>query len=934
MPDSLTSSAGRRPLRHRLLPSWVVSYFARGRASPSAPIASSAIASSTTTSGDDADVPQRHPQPSSSAAVAASPATSSSPGKRPGLRERLSILRLYRRLSRSLAPSSRGSPPSPVRSPEPEPASSALQVPPPSSSADGTPPDPLTGSLSPPRGVEACEITAPSADVSDALISTSTAVVDVADSPAADPLTRMWAEAVAEWQRSAGADLTAPEATLFSSKEALASYVAKMELASQGGTEMNRWARLRNTLFPLARIVAKLCGPIGDTLGSTVFPPSKVMFAAMGLIISATVQAHEEFELITDAFNEIWVHLQVVEIVAAHPGRLLYDTSLELLVQVLAVFGIIMNMRHEKYAGRVLKALVDIRPLSGSLQGLRRITSRYKEAIVAGTLEVVTGIKASEELERIRMWLRFDSVDSSQRMSSLLNDRAEGTGLWLFDNKTFVKFLEGQIKVLSIQGKAGCGKSTIIASATRHLRAHCASRGSTHVVLTHFFDAANNSGWGTLDSVLASFLCQLALNDQGSIGMLVKARQQSISNGCFTCREKLDALVRMLNGRVKGFLVIDALDEALEHEHAKVLGALRKLCSCTSLSILVSTRGPLADKDPQDAIVSIDRLDDNTDIRTALDIEFSDGGRLSGIAQAEMVRNNLMLKSEGNMRWTALVVKQLQSYASAPHKLDRLLVEVPPTLQGLYAEQLNAIPSGDVEDVRRLFAWILNSEHLYDLRIMRVGVILAFDYSSDIPEYKHAWLSPDPRHVLSTLLNSMFFQVDNYLVRITHASVREFLVGLPPTSPFYTSSKDAHCLMVRTSLAYLLAVAKRVATSPNLDDLVQLWHERIIFGEHSDQYTALEKDIVDILGNIKATSAPVDILTPALHDAVIGQHDGLVSLLLRAGADRYAPLEANLWRFSHKGQYDHHEHGWSALHLAAKGGALLWMCGAKQWKHR
>ncbi|KAI5822550.1 hypothetical protein K523DRAFT_421978, partial [Schizophyllum commune Tattone D] len=104
MSGSPTSSAGHRPLRDRLLPSWVVSYFARGRASPSAPIARSAIASSTSASGDDADVPQRHPQPSSSAAVAASPSTlsSSSPGKRPGLRDRLSISKLYRRLSRAL----------------------------------------------------------------------------------------------------------------------------------------------------------------------------------------------------------------------------------------------------------------------------------------------------------------------------------------------------------------------------------------------------------------------------------------------------------------------------------------------------------------------------------------------------------------------------------------------------------------------------------------------------------------------------------------------------------------------------------------------------------------------------------------------------------------------------------------------------------------
>ena len=147
--------------------------------------------------------------------------------------------------------------------------------------------------------------------------------------------------------------------------------------------------------------------------------------------------------------------------------------------------------------------------------------------------------------------------------------------------------------------------------------------------------------------MLSSFLCQLVLKDQGSMDMLAQARQQSISNGCFTHHEKLDALVRMLNGRVHGFLVIDALDEALEHEHAKVLGALRKLHSCTNLSILVATRVPLVDKDLQRAVVLIDLVEDNTDIRTALDIEFSNGGRLFGIAKAEMVRNELMMKADG-----------------------------------------------------------------------------------------------------------------------------------------------------------------------------------------------------------------------------------------------------------------------------------------------
>ncbi|KAL1711429.1 hypothetical protein EV715DRAFT_298108, partial [Schizophyllum commune] len=194
-PATPPSSAGRRPLRHRLLPSWIIGYFSRGRPSSSAPMASSAVASSTRAPGDDLRGPQSHPR-SPASTVATSPSASPSHGI-PGLRERLSISKLYRRLSRSLAPSSRGSPPSPVRSPEPEPASSALQVPPSSPSTDGMNLDPPTGSLPPPRGVEACETAAPSTDVSDALSSTSAAVVDVADAPVADPMTKMWNEAVA-----------------------------------------------------------------------------------------------------------------------------------------------------------------------------------------------------------------------------------------------------------------------------------------------------------------------------------------------------------------------------------------------------------------------------------------------------------------------------------------------------------------------------------------------------------------------------------------------------------------------------------------------------------------------------------------------------------------------------------------------------------------
>ena len=183
------------------------------------------------------------------------------------------------------------------------------------------------------------------------------------------------------------------------------------------------------------------------------------------------------------------------------------------------------------------------------------------------------------------------------------------------------------------------------ASAIRHLRAYCASREPAHVVLSHFFDAANSSGRGDLDSLLSSSLCQLAPSD--STDILAKARQQSIANSSFTSDEKLETLIAMLGHRLRAFLVIDALDEALEDQHAKILDALRKLRSCTEISVLLSTRVPLDGHDFQDSVMSFDQVEDNTDIRTALDIEFSDGGQLVGISNAETVYNTLMRQAGG-----------------------------------------------------------------------------------------------------------------------------------------------------------------------------------------------------------------------------------------------------------------------------------------------
>ncbi|KAL1712297.1 hypothetical protein EV715DRAFT_213909 [Schizophyllum commune] len=400
-------------------------------------------------------------------------------------------------------------------------------------------------------------------------------------------MARMWTEAVVEWQRKLGVDLTAPEATWLSSKEALERYVAKVEAESLRGTGMTRWGRFHDTLFPMARILARLCGPIGDTLSST-----------------ATVQAHEEYEQITNAFKEINAHLRVVEIVAAQDGRLLYDTSIELLIQVITVLGVIIRMRREQCAD------------------LGRVTLRYKEAIVAGTLEMVTNIRFTSNTKDIERWLNFDCGHLFRRMSCLLDARVKGTGVWFFEIMAFQQFRFGLRAVLSIRGEAGCGKSTIVSQRD-------------------------------LDSLLSSFLCQLALSDQGCLNTLVKVRERSKLNG-FTRIEKIGTLTGMLDGRLQVFLVVDAIDEAIEEEKASILEVLSLLHSRPNVSILISSRGPLNTQNFRVALLSIDLPYYSTDIQTALDSMFSKGGRLEGITGADTIRRRLILKANGKYVITTL----------------------------------------------------------------------------------------------------------------------------------------------------------------------------------------------------------------------------------------------------------------------------------------
>ena len=213
------------------------------------------------------------------------------------------------------------------------------------------------------------------------------------------------------------------------------------------------------------------------------------------------------------------------------------------------------------------------------------------------------------------------------------------------------------------------------------------------------------------------------------------------------------------------------------------------------------------------------------------------------------------------MRWLTLVIEQLRGAVNDPRRLSQLLEKLPLSLEGLYTNRLAATNNDLIGDTKLLFAWILYSNK--PLTTALLSRVLAFDYGAQMPRYEHKWLSKHPDSQISELVDSTFISIIGSrrhrvhpFVRIAHASVREFLVTLLPSSPFYTSSDDAVCLMVRTSLAYLLAVVTHIHSTEYDDDLLQLWH-RCIFVHEGNHYAALEQDIANILCQIGASSRPL-----------------------------------------------------------------------------
>ncbi|KAL1727973.1 hypothetical protein EV714DRAFT_216125 [Schizophyllum commune] len=543
-----------------------------------------------------------------------------------------------------------------------------------------------------------------------------------------DPRKSIWQAAVLKYEMEVGASLVSLDVPCLDSSAAIFDYLTRCEdsFKSFPGDGLQR---LRDRLCPIAGVVEMLCGALGEGF-ALAFSPGKAIFSAVGVLIKASLKVREEFDAVGAAFETIRNHLRILQPITRDSiDGTLFEASVELLAQILIVLGVLTKLQRQGRMKAWIRQLCQTKEVSSALNDLGRLATGHHAAVSAVTLatsqrslgllvdtvawmtqerdigrayltciaklaqnvygtakgsrSILESIqktllhhisvnqddKGLRDFDKLCVWLHYP--DSSLRMDKLLRDRADSTGSWFLDGPIYSAFKTGKEPMVCALGKAGCGKSTLIAAAVRDLQAWCAISHAPSFTISHFFDLTNSAQPRDLRALLSALLCQTARNWPDVVPILLKLHAESMMGHS---QPSLDALrrctstvIRSISTRV--FVVIDALDEV--QDAAEILSFLAELRAHDNVSLLVSSREiPYRDELASlcDSRVTMEEDVVTSDIDIVLDRLLCKGGALSEVTDVELVREGLRTGSDGNFRWTVIQANELARVASIPAK--------------------------------------------------------------------------------------------------------------------------------------------------------------------------------------------------------------------------------------------------------------------------
>ncbi|KAJ3756109.1 ankyrin repeat-containing domain protein [Lentinula raphanica] len=372
---------------------------------------------------------------------------------------------------------------------------------------------------------------------------------------------------------------------------------------------------------------------------------------------------------------------------------------------------------------------------------------------------------SSHEKDQLYKWLA--APDCSTNYSTALSRRVNGTGQWIVKGAIYLKWKKDG-KSLWIQGKAGSGKTILVASVIENLLLR-----HSGIVAYHYFDFCDNSGEKrSYQGMLLNLLLQLGFQDHKIhpvLKSLYELSQSGVLNFKPTNHKLADVLITIIRDLVvkrhQIYIIIDALDE------------------CKESALVMNHR--MVNKD-------IDTVVEN----------WAKASFEMPVFGAKVKKLLLQKVDEG----FCYINCQMHSLTEHPIPRNVLngLEELPSDLHKIYTEAIGKCKRNRQHstELHYLLLWLLYS--FEPLQLAQVVVIISMDLDS---------LTVDTASIvaggLERIISPMLVTVDTQnVVQFAHASVKEFLLESQDNHQigelFEVNAKFAHNIMAQMCLIYLL----------------------------------------------------------------------------------------------------------------------------------
>ncbi|KAF8489550.1 hypothetical protein F5888DRAFT_1892870 [Russula emetica] len=694
----------------------------------------------------------------------------------------------------------------------------------------------------------------------------------------------------------------------------------------------DRWTKW---LDPTVNVLYMLSETLGEGI-SLVFSPGKVIFAGVGVLLSAAKDIRKSHETLIDIFGRIESFFRRLEIYTQVPSTTeMLDTIIQIMVEVLTILGIATKEIKQGRIKKYWKRLIGKTDMEDALKKLDKLTQEEARMMIAENLrathavdervrgvseqvlsvddrvanvngnvaEVVHSVQQVERSKPIagkRPQMAFPP-DPSTNHNIACGTHHKKAAKWFFEGNIYQEW-KSKGSLLWIHGKPGSGKSILCSTVIEDIKALCDAGQAS---MAYFYFDFRNANKQCLNDLLPSLLTQLSARSSPRCDILSKlysdhdnGRNQPSDSVLTKCLEDMLSLP----DQRPIYLIMDALDESpitsgIPSARERVLLLLKQLVDLglPNLHICVTSRPEIDIRNAIEPLTSLrvslhDQTGQKEDIadyvRSIVYSNLDTNMKRWKKEDKEFVVKTLAERADGMFRWTFCQLEVLRD--CLPSSVRRFLDELPESLDETYERVLREIKKPNRDHARRLLQCLVVA--IRPLRVEELAEVLAIDFNDaeGIPKLNPNWRWEDQERALLTSCSSLIAIVDtddSRVVQFSHFSVKEYLTS----ERLATSSQDVSRYHITFETAHTILAQACVSVLLQLDD-----HDatkNVPLAVYGAEYWVRHAQFQDVVSRIKGTEDLFDLDKPyfsawrELYDIDIEPPGGSVFLQFRAGSE-------------------------------------------------